>query len=411
MTRPVRKPGAARTLRLAAERAPAPDAAATLAALPAAVLVLDPQLRIASANPAAEQFFQGSAATLSGARLADFVVPDSPLFDLIATVRATRSQISDHDLALQSPRLSKTGSKTGIAAHVAVLAEEPAHVVLALIDASTAQQLDRQLSVRHAARSVEGMAAMLAHEVKNPLSGIRGAAQLLESCLSDADRELTQLICDEVDRIRALVERIERFGDRPAGFAPVNINQVLDHVRRLAARGFAAHVRFIETYDPSLPPVWGNRDQLVQVFLNLVKNAAEAVPAEGGEITLETAWQHGVRLAVSGGGARLGLPIRVSVRDNGRGIPEALQDHLFDPFVTGRAGGQGLGLALVAKIVGDHAALIEAESVPGRTTFRLLLPMAPDQVADEAALPDPLPDPPPDPLGEGPGRPDGPAAR
>jgi two-component system nitrogen regulation sensor histidine kinase GlnL len=373
----MKRSAARRALSLVARRRPAPDAAATLAALPAAVIVLDDEHRFISVNQAAEQFFQGSAATLTQARLTDFVPADSPLFDLVATARATASPVSDHDLALESPRLSKTG----IAVHAAVLPDDPAHVVLTLIDASTVQKLDRQLSLRNAARSVEGMAAILAHEVKNPLSGIRGAAQLLESGLSESDRELTHLICDEVDRIRALVERMEQFGGRPVQFAPVNINQVLDHVKRVAERGFAAHVRFSEVYDPSLPPVWGNRDQLVQVLLNLVKNAAEAVPDHGGEITLITAWQHGVRLALPGGGARVHLPIGVAVRDNGTGIPDDLRDHLFDPFVTTKTGGQGLGLALVAKIVGDHGGLVEAESAPGRTTFRLMLPMAPEHGA------------------------------
>lgn len=378
----MRRGAARRALSLVSRRRPAPDAAATLSALPAAVVVLDDEQRFVSVNAAAEQFFQGSAATLTQMRLAEFVPADSPLFDLIAKTRATGSPVSDYDLALESPRLSKVG----IAVHAAVMPDDPGFVVLALIDASTAQKLDRQLALRNAGRSVEGMAAILAHEVKNPLSGIRGAAQLLESGLSDADRELTQLICDEVDRIRSLVDRMEQFGGRPAAFAPVNINQVLDHVKRLAERGFASHVRFSEVYDPSLPPVWGNRDQLIQVCLNLVKNAAEAVPERGGEITLITAWQHGVRLALSGAGARVHLPIAVGVRDNGSGIADDLRAHLFDPFVTTKAGGQGLGLALVAKIVGDHGGLVEAESVPGRTTFRLMLPMAPEHgtAGDEA---------------------------
>lgn len=368
------KPSAARrALKLVTRRAAGPDAAATLAALPAAVVVLDEAEKFVGVNPAAEQFFQGSAATLTHARLADYVPADNPIFALIDKARASASQVSDFDLTLESPRLARTG----ISAHAAPMGDERGHVVLALIDASTAQKLDRQLALRNAARSVEGMAAILAHEVKNPLSGIRGAAQLLESAVSDADRELTQLICDEVDRIRALVERMEAFGGRPVEFAPVNINQVLDHVKRVAGTGFARGIRFVEVYDPSLPAVWGNRDQLVQVFLNLVKNAAEAVPAQGGEITLMTSWQHGVRLALAGSRARVHLPIAVAVRDNGAGIAEDLRPHLFDPFVTTKAGGQGLGLALVAKIIGDHGGLVEAESVPGRTTFRTMLPMAP----------------------------------
>jgi two-component system nitrogen regulation sensor histidine kinase GlnL len=351
-----------------------PDATATLAALPAAVVVLDEAGKFLSANPAAEQFFQASAATLTQHSLSDLLPSDHRVFDLIGKARADGSQVSDYDLTLESPRINKTA----IAVHVAPMPDDPGLVVLTLIDGSTAQKLDRQLALRNAARSVEGMAAILAHEVKNPLSGIRGAAQLLEANLSEADRELTQLICDEVDRIRTLVERMEQFGGRPVEFAPVNINQVLDHVKRVAQSGFGRNVRIVEVYDPSLPAVWGNRDQLVQVCLNLLKNAAEAVPEHGGEIILSTAWQHGVRLALPGSSTRVHLPIVVSVRDNGPGIPEDLRTQLFDPFVTTKPSGQGLGLALVAKTVGDHGGLVESDGTPGRTTFRILLPMAPN---------------------------------
>jgi two-component system nitrogen regulation sensor histidine kinase GlnL len=221
------------------------------------------------------------------------------------------------------------------------------------------------------------MAAMLAHEVKNPLSGIRGAAQLLERTVPAEDRQLTRLICDETDRICALVDRMEVFSDsRPLARGPVNIHQVLEHVRRVAQSGFARQVRFVERYDPSLPPVYGNRDQLVQVFLNLVKNAAEAVPETGGEIVLSTRFQHGIRVAVPGGDSRMDVPLEVSVQDNGPGIPEDLRPHLFDPFVTTKKNGTGLGLALVAKIVGDHGGVIDVDGQPRRTVFRVLLPMA-----------------------------------
>jgi two-component system nitrogen regulation sensor histidine kinase GlnL len=221
------------------------------------------------------------------------------------------------------------------------------------------------------------MAEMLAHEVKNPLSGIRGAAQLLEQGASEGDRELCQLIQDEADRIRKLVEHFDMFSDRPIERAEVNIHEVLDHVRRIALSGFAGALRISQDYDPSLPPVWGNRDQLVQILLNLVKNAAEAVDPREGEIALTTAYHHGVRIAVPGSRERVHLPLQVTVRDNGPGIPEELRATLFEPFVTTKRGGKGLGLALVAKLVADQGGLIECDSRPGRTVFRLSLPQPP----------------------------------
>jgi two-component system, NtrC family, nitrogen regulation sensor histidine kinase GlnL len=355
------------------------DTAAILDALPEPVLVVGADGAILFVNLAAEQFFAAGAATLAGRRIAEFVPADSPLIGLIAQARRENSTISEYDVALETPRI---GAHL-VSIDVAPLADRPGAVVVSLRKRSMAHKIDQQLTHRGVARSLTAMAAMLAHEVKNPLSGIRGAAQLLERDAAPADLELTRLICDEADRIVGLVDRMEMFADRqPIARDPVNIHQVLDHVRRLAESGFARGRRFVELYDPSLPPVLGNRDLLVQVFLNLVKNAAEAAPAEGGVIQLSTRFQHGVRLALPGSAEKVHLPLLISVQDNGPGVAEDLQRHLFDPFVTTKPGGKGLGLALVAKIVGEHGGVIEFAGEPRRTCFSVRLPMA--RVTDQA---------------------------
>ena len=367
-------------------RRPLPlDAMAMLSTLPVPTVLLDGENGFRYANQAAENFLGLSMLQLGHTGLEALLPPDNPIFALLAQVRAYGTTISDHDLTLESPRLHKRG----IIIQAAPLAEEPGAVLLTLQDSSAARALDRQMAFRGAARSVSGMSAILAHEVKNPLSGIRGAAQLLEASVAEADRELTVLIRDEADRIRALVDRMEVFGEKPIERRAVNIHRVLEHVRRIAQNGFAQPLRVTEIYDPSLPPVWGNRDQLVQVLLNLVKNAAEAILSDhdlatrgGGEIVLTTAYQHGVRLALPGSGERQHLPLVVTVRDNGPGIEEDIRPHLFEPFVSGKPSGSGLGLALVAKIVGDHGGLIEVDSRPGRTEFRLCLPVLSEAESD-----------------------------
>ncbi|MFZ3353164.1 MAG: nitrogen regulation protein NR(II) [Xanthobacteraceae bacterium] len=347
---------------------------AVLNALPHPVIVVAPDGRVVDANAAAEAFFEVSVPLLRRQSLGDLVPFGSPLLTLVEQVRTRGAAVNEYKVDLGTPR--NPGDRL-VDMHVAPLLEQPDYVVIMLQERTIADKMDRQLTHRGAARSVIALAAMLAHEIKNPLSGIRGAAQLLEQSVVDDDRTLTRLICDEADRIVKLVDRMEVFGDeRPVEREPINIHVVLEHVKRLAQSGFARNMKFVEDYDPSLPPVLANRDQLVQVFLNLIKNAAEAIGENtaGGEIALTTAFRPGVRLSLPGAKARVSLPLEFCVRDNGPGVPDELMPHLFDPFVTTKPSGSGLGLALVSKIVGDHGGIIECESQPRRTVFRILMP-------------------------------------
>ena len=351
----------------------AAGAEAILNALPHPVVVIGSDAKIVEANVAAEDFFDMSVTMLRRYSLRDLVPFGSPLLALIEQIRQHGGAVNEYKVDLGTPR--NPGERT-VDLHVAPVPERPGHVVIMLQQRTIADKMDRQLTHRGAARSVIALAAMLAHEIKNPLSGIRGAAQLLEQSANDEDRVLTRLICDEADRIVKLVDRMEVFGDeRPVEREPVNIHVVLDHVRRLAQSGFARHIRFVEDYDPSLPPVLANRDQLIQVFLNLVKNASEALGGQAdAEIQLTTAFRPGVRLSLPGSKTRVSLPLEFCVKDNGPGVSEDLMPHLFDPFVTTKPTGSGLGLALAAKIVGDHGGIIECELQPRRTIFRILMP-------------------------------------
>lgn len=339
------------------------------------VIMIDKRNVITFANLEAEYFFSSSLSQLSKQLIDEFLPFSSPLLSLIDQVREENSPVNEYRVDLSSPRL---GSERVVDIHVTPVNEEAGAMVIVFRERSMADKFDKQMTHRGAARSVTGLAAMLGHEIKNPLSGIRGAAQLLESVVSEEDRALAQLIRAESDRIVQLVDRMEVFSDeRPIDREPVNIHVVLDRVQKIAKSGFARSIEFQQSYDPSLPFVSGNQDQLIQVFLNLVKNAAEACEGrDHPQIKLKTSYRPGVRLSIPGANERVALPLEFSVEDNGAGVPEDIQNYMFDPFITTKTNGSGLGLALVAKIVGDHGGVIECDSQTNKTIFRILMPAA-----------------------------------
>ena len=359
-----------------------------LDALPQPVLAIGSNRFVNYANFAAQEFFGAGLKVLRKQHIEKVLPFGSPVVGLIERCLDKQISFNEYGIDLASPNTSmQIGSAANagrmVDLHVTPTEVEPGNrqALIVVQPRSVAHHIDRQLTHRGAARSVSAMSAMLAHEIKNPLSGIKGAAQLLESDAEPENVELTQLICSETDRIASLVDEFEQFTETPNDMdIPVNIHAVLGNVRLLASTGFGSHVKFIENYDPSLPLVQGNKDLLTQVFLNLVKNAAEAAPDKKAEIKLISAFRPGVRLSVPGRARPVSLPLEFSVIDNGRGVPEDIKSHLFDPFVTTKSSGTGLGLALVAKIIGDHGGTIECNSQPGRTEFCVRLPMAADEL-------------------------------
>ncbi len=332
---------------------------------------------ILDCNPAAEQFVSASAPMLRGEPVFDRLSIDAPMDEAVERARHNRAPIFINDCEVC------TGDRPPVLCTVqlAPMNDAAESLLLLITPRDLAGRLGRTRVMKAAAKSAIGMADMLAHEIKNPLAGIAGAAQLLSMGLNAADRELTDLIVAETRRIVKLLDQVEQFGDqRPPDRRATNIHDVLERARRSAEVGFGAHMRIRDDYDPSLPDVWADPDQLQQVFLNLLKNASEAQPG-GGSIRIHTYFERG--LQVSGlDGHRVGLPLHVEVIDDGPGLPPAIADNIFEPFVSGRENGTGLGLALVSKIIAAHEGWIEVKSHPGQTVFRVSLPMAPAAIKE-----------------------------
>ena len=333
------------------------------------MFILDAENQFQFLNHAAEMFFQSSQSIVFAQELQSFIASDSPLFSMLSRARNQNRSVADQGLELAGPKVGYKLVNVQITPF-----EGKGSLLVTMQERALAERLRGQSLFRGAARSVTSMAAMLAHEVKNPLAGIKGAAQLLEADLEPNDTNLTRMIVEETDRVTALLDRMEGFaGGASVVMTTVNIHEVLDHCLELAAASYGAHLVIKRAYDPSLPFVEGHRDLLIQAFINIIKNASEATD-NNGELIIRTSYSPGRRLSTTSITGQLHVPIQIEVIDNGRGIPEDIRDHLFDPFVSGRVGGSGLGLAMVASVIADHGGLMEVETVPGETVFRLNFP-------------------------------------
>ncbi|MDC3235072.1 ATP-binding protein [Candidatus Puniceispirillum sp.] len=354
-----------------------------LSSLPNPIFVLDANNCFIYLNQAAEMFFQSSRMILSGMPLDGFISADGSLFSMLQRARDQHVSVGDQGLQLSGLKL---GLKL-VNVQITPFGDTP-RLLVSIQERALAERLRGQSLFRGAARSISAMAALLAHEVKNPLAGIKGAAQLLESGLGDEDRFLTRMIVEESDRVAALLDRMEGFaGGASLVLSPVNIHEVLDHCLGLAGASYGAHLVIRRQYDPSLPLVNGHRDLLIQSFINIIKNASEATDNDA-ELIIKTSYSRGRRLSLAASDGGSHVPVQVDVIDNGRGIPEDIRNHIFDPFVSGRNGGSGLGLTMVASIVADHGGMIEVDSTVGRTAFRMNFPVAePDKPASSPSKP------------------------
>ncbi|KIN65145.1 Nitrogen regulation protein NR(II) [Sulfitobacter noctilucicola] len=353
------------------------------ASLPIPALLIAPDNSIKGANPAAEGFFNASAKSVIGQPVWDMLAIDYPLEDAFNRARENSTALFVNDVDVGSGQRAPLKS----ALQIAPLQGAPDHMLMMISPRELSGRMTQNHSVKSAAKSAIGMAEMLAHEIKNPLAGITGAAQLLSMGLDAEELELTDLIVAESRRIVKLLEQVEQFGNLTAPVrAPVNLHDVLDRARRSALLGFGAQMKIIEDYDPSLPAALGDKDQLLQVVLNLLKNASEAAGEGGGTIRLHSYFEHSFRMRRADGSGQL-LPLQIEVIDDGPGLPEHIKGDIFDPFVSGRENGTGLGLALVSKIISEHDGWISVESAPGHTVFRISLPRA--TAAKPAAKPQP----------------------
>lgn len=349
-----------------------PTPADMFAALPVATILVRPDNIISEANGRAEALLNMARSAIVGSDIARTIRIDqtNPRFDLWQSDKP----LAAYDVTLHA------GRNAAVKADVMIspLAEHEGWRVVTIHTQSLAQAIGGRRT-GGGTRSAMGAAAILAHEIKNPLSGIRGAAQLLDTGGTTSDSALTRLICDEVDRIAALIDRMQDFTTERALECRVqNIYPLLDQAVQVAKAGFGHKVDILFRYDPSLPFALCNGDALVQVMINLLKNASEAVAdRKKPQLRIETAFRHGVSVMLGEGKGNAILPIEILIIDNGPGVPPQIQDHLFNPFISSKRDGQGLGLALVDKLIRDMNGFVQytRDEKAGESIFRLLLPM------------------------------------
>lgn len=340
--------------------------------LPVPSVLIGSDLLIARLNPAAEQFLNQGEKSLKGKRLERVISADVDIAQSLARVQSDHSVLFHRDVNVTPPGRGPILCDL----QAAPLNDDDDHILLLLQPRQIAGHLGKALHPKAVAKTAIGIAEMLAHEIKNPLAGISGAAQLLSMHLGAEDRELTSLIVLETQRVVDLLKQVEQFGDlRPPQLKSVNIHDVLERARKSTEVGAAAKMTFRDDYDPSLPSVPADADQLMQVFTNLIANAAEAAGTAGGTITIRTYFEQGLRLHGKTGGHA--VPLQVEIIDDGPGVPDSIVESMFEPFISLRENGTGLGLALVSKIVTEHGGTIVAQTRPGRTSFRISLPITP----------------------------------
>jgi two-component system nitrogen regulation sensor histidine kinase GlnL len=342
--------------------------------LPFPVVLLDGKDNFIWLNHAGEHFFKSSLSILAGTSLDRLIAPDSQVFSLIRRARQSGSSVEDKSVTFIGPRIGLKGASIQL-----VPFSLPGHaapvILMTLQERTGAEQLATQQNFKGAALSMSRMSALLAHEIKNPLAGIKGAAQLLEMELPEAQHELSHMIVSEADRITSLLQRIENLSsDAPVRFETVNIHEILDHCLKITAASFGRHLEIKRSYDPSLPDIQADRELLVQCFINLFKNASEAT-AEGDHLSVQTSYSLTRYVTTENSRKLIHLPLQIAITDSGKGVPDDLQAHIFEPFVSSKSNGSGLGLAMVASVTADHGGAIAMQSTPQGSVFTLNLPI------------------------------------